>query len=82
MYDIPKNIYNEGNTDESNLSESESDIEIQEIKTAKRKILEERSCKIFVFAFLFIIFYLIGIFQLLDLFDSTKKETGIIFKRK
>ena len=80
MYDIPKNFSNEGNTDESNLSESESDIEIQEIKAAKRKIFEERSCKIFVFAFLFIIFYLIGIFQLLDLFDSTKKETGIIFK--
>ena len=80
LYDIPTKYSNEGNSNESNQNESEIDEDIQEKKAAKRIILEERCGKIFIFAFLFIIFYLIGIFQLLDLFDSTKKETGIIFK--
>ena len=32
------------------------------------------------YGFLFFSFFLVGFFQLLDLFDSCKKETGIIFK--
>ena len=51
-----------------------------EIKNQKKIFLNKRGCKIYIWAFLFLVFYLVGIFQLLDLFDSTKKETGIIFK--
>jgi len=53
---------------------------IKIIKDNMRKFLDERKYKIYSFAFLFLAFYLTGIFQLLDLFDSTKKVTGIIFK--
>ena len=53
---------------------------IKIIKDNMRKFLDQRKYKIYSFAFLFLAFYLTGIFQLLDLFDSTKKVTGIIFK--
>ena len=57
----------------------------KESKTIKELKLQEikkkcRGCKIYTSAFFFLVFYLIGFFQLLDLFDSTKKETGIVFK--
>ena len=62
-------------------SESENKNEINEnIKKEMKRILDNLSCKIYTYALLFLTLYLIGIFQLLDLFDSTKKETGIIFK--
>ena len=58
----------------------EEKIKEEKIKEKKRKFLEKRKCGIYTLAFFFLLFYLIGIFQLLDLFDSTKKITGIIFK--
>ena len=68
-----------------NLSQQDDESEdIQndknEIKKQKRIFLNQRGCKIYICSFFFLLFYLVGIFQLLDLFDSTKKETGIIFK--
>ena len=62
-------------------SESQNKNEINEtIKKEKKAILDNLSCKIYIFALLFLTLYLIGIFQLIDLFDSTKKETGLVFK--
>ena len=68
-----------------NLSQQDDESEdIQNDKNEKKKqkriFLNQRGCKIYICSFFFLLFYLVGIFQLLDLFDSTKKETGIIFK--
>ena len=85
--DIIENYSNESDEDSS----TEALIEILEKKKEekkneekkkeeKRKFLEKRKCRIYTLAFFFLLSYLIGIFQLLDLFDATKKITGIIFK--
>ena len=57
---------------------SQENIKI--IKDNMRKYLDKRKWRIYISAFFFLAFYLAGIFQLLDLFDATKKITGIIFK--
>ena len=77
IYDIIDKYSEENKENSSKQNENES---TKEIKKAKRKHFEKRNCCISSFAFLFLLLYLIGIFQLLDLFDSTKKQTGIIFK--
>ena len=81
IYDIIKNNSKEDN--ENSLTGGVIEIaqeDLKKIKEKKRKYIEKRKYKIYIFAFFFLLFYLIGIFQLLDLFDSTKKVTGIIFK--
>ena len=78
-------IIEEYSKDQNGNSSTEDLIEIDQgnidkIKEKKRIYLQKRKCKIYTFAFFFLTFYLVGIFQLLDLFDATKKITGIIFK--
>ena len=81
VYEVINKYYKKEDTESlvQKIPEAELDIH-KEIIKKKLTFFKERSCKIYIFGFLFLTFYLIGIFQLLDLFDSTKKETGIIFK--
>ena len=57
---------------------------LKQLKNDIQKLTEiKKNCrvvKIYISAFFFLLFYLTGFFQLLDLFDSAKKETGIVFK--
>ena len=71
---------NESSLSSKILKESFSQENIKIIKDNMRKYLDERKWRIYISAFFFLAFYLAGIFQLLDLFDATKKITGIIFK--
>jgi hypothetical protein len=67
IYDIPEE-------DEKNQnSEKES-------KSIKKDISPSTFIGIYFLGLLYLIFYLIGFFQLLYLFDSSEKELGIIFK--
>ena len=81
IYDIIEKYSEEknGNSSAEDLIEIDQG-NLEKIKEKKRIYLEKRKCKIYTLAFLFLTFYLVGIFQLLDLFDATKKITGIIFK--
>ena len=81
IYDIIEKYSEEknGNSSTEDLIEIDQG-NLEKIKEKKRIYLEKRKCKIYTLAFLFLTFYLVGIFQLLDLFDATKKITGIIFK--
>ena len=81
IYDIIEKYSEEKNGNSSTKDLIEIDRgNLEKIKEKKRIYLEKRKCKIYTLAFLFLTFYLVGIFQLLDLFDATKKITGIIFK--
>ena len=81
IYDIIEKYSEEknGNSSTEDLIEIDQG-NLEKIKEKKRIYLQKRKCKIYTLAFLFLTFYLVGIFQLLDLFDATKKITGIIFK--
>ena len=56
--------------------------DIEQIKVEKKKYYYCgcRCLKIYLLGLFYFIFYLTGFFQLLDLFDASKKELGIIFK--
>lgn len=74
IYSIIKK-YNSSDEDEANESvDDDFDNNEEIINAKKRQILDKRCCNIYIFATIFIIFYLVGIFQLLDLFDTTKKR--------
>ena len=76
IYDIIEKYFKEKNGNSSTETLKEIDqANLEKIKEKKRIYLEKRKCKIYILAFLFLTFYLIGIFQLLDLFDATKKVT-------
>ena len=60
----------------------EEKVDIEQIKEEKKKFYYCgcRCLKIYLLGLFYFIFYLTGFFQLLDLFDASKKELGIIFK--
>ena len=64
---------NESSLSSKILKESFSQENIKIIKDNMRKYLDKRKWRIYISAFFFLAFYLAGIFQLLDLFDATKK---------
>jgi len=78
IIDIYSNEDNENSSTEGAKKNDQGNLEKE--KEEKRIYLEKIKCGVYTCAFFFFGFYLVGIFQLLDLFDSTKKITGIIFK--
>ena len=77
--------YYEKNNINDVFLKSEKEPEEDE-NTNKNEENTEKNCegckclKIYLFGLLYFTFYLVGFFQLLDLFDACKKELGIIFK--
>ena len=79
IYDIIKIESNEKKLNYLKKNKSKDVINNRE-NGIKKDIVGSVGWKIYFFGFLYFTFYLVGFFQLLDLFDSCKKETGIIFK--
>ena len=73
-----KTIYKQSNEQEDNPNESQLSDEVK--KKIKEEIQNFNSIPIYTFGFICFLFYLVGIFQLIDLFDATKKEMTIAFK--
>ena len=82
IYDLIE-YFRKKKINQNKTKDNEYDKEkIQSIMTEiekKLKLLEIKTKAIYIFGFIYFIFYLIGIFQLLDLFDACKKQMGIIF---
>ena len=67
-----KTIYDKEYIEQSNDSQFSDE--------KKKEIREFNSFPIYIFGFFCFSFYLVGIFQLIDLFDAAKKEMTIAFK--
>ena len=67
------------NINEANEENKEKIESIMNIIEENLKFLKEKTKMIYAFGFIYFIFYLVGIFQLLDLIDACKKQMGIIF---
>lgn len=67
------------NTKEAKEENKEKIESIMNTIEENLKFLKEKTKMIYAFGFIYFIFYLVGIFQLLDLIDACKKQMGIIF---
>ena len=73
-----KTIYDKEYINPSNGKSDKSKINNNDSKIGETNKIN--SCSIYTFGFIYFIFYLVGIFQLLDLFDATKKQMNLVFK--
>ena len=80
IYDLIEYVREKkANTKEAKEENKEKIESIMNTIEENLKFLKEKTKMIYAFGFIYFIFYLVGIFQLLDLIDACKKQMGIIF---
>ena len=78
-----KTLYDEEYIEQSNEQEdisNKSQLSNEDKENIKEEIQNFNTILIYTFGFICFLFYLVGIFQLIDLFDATKKEMTLAFK--